>query len=306
MKISLQVQMPTTVGEAVTTARYAEEAGFDTVWFSAARTADPFVALTAVAAATSHIDFGSAIVTTWFRHPVSTYQAAVGVQELAEGRFKLGLGVSHQAFVSALGIDYVRPAAAMTEYATIVRALLEEGAVEFHGTHYSTTFESPLPRRDVPIYLAVVGERMSAVAGRIADGILPVYMGPQYVASTVMPALAGAARDSGRATPHVALLAPTSLLTDPDDALAQVREQMGSVPKVPAFAKVFDAIVGADGPAEWNRATADEIVIYGDADRIAARTAAYEEAGVDELVLMPLEPGAFSDPEILRRLRGLW
>jgi len=299
--------MPATVSETVDLAIAAEVAGFDAAWFaSPARSADVFTALSAVARATTGIELGTAIATIWVRHPYIAYQQAISLQEIADGRFKLGLGVSHEAFATSLGLAYEKPIKAITEYATIVRSLVEHGWVEYTGEFFSTTIESGQPHLRLPIYLAAVGEAMSGVAGRLADGVLPVATPPSYVEEVIVPALVASARAVNRSTPTIGVLVPTSLSQDPDAVLAAVRSQIGSFPRVPAYEKIFKKIDPRDGPAEWNHATADAIVTYGHRERVEDRVAAYSAAGVDELVVMPMDHGGFTTPGMLEGYRALY
>jgi alkanesulfonate monooxygenase SsuD/methylene tetrahydromethanopterin reductase-like flavin-dependent oxidoreductase (luciferase family) len=307
LKISLQVQLPVTVSESVEIAIAAEDAGFDAVWFaSPGRSADVFMALSAVAQATSRIELGTAIATIWVRHPSVTYQQAISLQEIAAGRFTLGLGVSHAAFLTSLGLEYDRPMQAITEYATIVRSLVEHGRVDYTGEFFSTTIESSQPRWPLPIYLAVVGSGMAAVAGRLSDGVLPVATPPAYVEDVIVPALTNSARAANRPTPSIGVLVPTSLLTDPAAVLEGVRSQIGSFPRVPAYEKIFRSIDPGDGPTEWNRTTLDAIVTYGERAQVQERISAYSAVGVSELVVMPMDRSGFATPGMLERCRALY
>src|SRR5206468_6613857 len=77
-------------------ARWAEDAGFSSVWIP--QIPDEFDALTAAAivgAETSRIEIGTAVVPVQPRHPIALAQQALSVQAVCEGRLSLGLGVSH-------------------------------------------------------------------------------------------------------------------------------------------------------------------------------------------------------------------
>src|SRR4051795_10034161 len=96
-------------------ARWAEEAGFSTVWIP--QIPDEFDALTAVALVgveTSRIEIGTAVVPVQPRHPIALAQQALSTQAVCGGRLTLGLGVSHHWIIDEmLGLPYEHPALTM-------------------------------------------------------------------------------------------------------------------------------------------------------------------------------------------------
>ena len=94
-------------------ARWAEQAGLATVWIP--QIPDEFDALTAatlVAAETSRIEIGTAVVPVQPRHPIALAQQILSVQAVCEGRLAVGLGVSHHWVIDEmLGMPYERPVA---------------------------------------------------------------------------------------------------------------------------------------------------------------------------------------------------
>src|SRR5205807_6854871 len=79
------------------------------------------------------------------------------------------------------------------EYIAVVRMALARERVAYHGE----TIELPLPdgpgkalklmispvQDRIPIYLAAIGPRNTALAGEIADGWIPTFFSPEYVTS---------------------------------------------------------------------------------------------------------------------------
>ena len=93
-------------------ARWADEAGFASVWVP--QIPDDFDALTAAAlvgSETTRIEVGTAVVPVQPRHPIALAQQALSVQAVCEGRLSLGLGVSHHWIIDEmLGLAYEHPA----------------------------------------------------------------------------------------------------------------------------------------------------------------------------------------------------
>src|SRR4051812_41309716 len=72
----------------------AERLGFATVWVAEAYGSDAVSVLSWIAARTTTIDVGSAILQIPARTPAMTAMTAATLDTLSGGRFRLGLGVS--------------------------------------------------------------------------------------------------------------------------------------------------------------------------------------------------------------------
>jgi probable F420-dependent oxidoreductase len=160
----------------------AERDGYD--GFGAAETRhDVFSALTLAARATSRITLQSGIAVAFARNPMSLAILANDLQLISGGRFELGLGSQVQAHIERrFAMPWGRPAARMAEFVAAVRAIWHSWAtgerLAFRGEFYKHTLMTdffdpgPNPHGNPPVLLAAVGERMTAVAGRVADGLL--------------------------------------------------------------------------------------------------------------------------------------
>jgi probable F420-dependent oxidoreductase len=144
---------------------------------------DVFPALTLAARATSRITLQSAIAVAFARNPMTVAVLANDLQLISGGRFQLGLGSQVQAHIERrFAMPWSRPAARMEEFVRAVRAIWHAWGsgdrLAFRGEFYKhtlmTDFFNPGPNAfgNPPILLAAVGERMTTVAGRVADGLL--------------------------------------------------------------------------------------------------------------------------------------
>ena len=110
-------------------AREAEDAGFDAI-FTTEVNNDALATAQLMGTATRHIQVGTWVANIYLRHPYVCAQAAGLIADLTEGRFILGLGVSHQPVNQALEVDMLHPPTALRSYVTAVRAWLRgEGPV---------------------------------------------------------------------------------------------------------------------------------------------------------------------------------
>ncbi|MDA8321422.1 MAG: TIGR03617 family F420-dependent LLM class oxidoreductase [Actinomycetota bacterium] len=178
----------------------AERDGYD--GFSASETAhDPFVLLALAARATQTITLRSEIAVAFARNPMSMAMLANDLQLVSAGRFQLGVGSQVRPHIERrFSMPWSHPAARMEEFIAAVRAIWDAwatgGRLAFRGTYYRHTlmsdFFNPGPNQygSPMIMLAAVGEGMTAVAGRVADGMLcHGFTTEQYVRERTVPAL---------------------------------------------------------------------------------------------------------------------
>jgi F420-dependent oxidoreductase-like protein len=190
----------------------AEGLGYDSVWTAEAYGNDAIVPLCFIAARTSRIKLGTAIMQMPARTPAMTAMTAMTLDALSGGRFILGLGPSGPQVVEGWhGVAYGRPLTRTREYITIVRKILaREAPLEHKGFHYqipytgegSTGLGKPLKsilhgRKDLKIYTAAIGPSGLRCAGEVADGVIPVWMSPDKAHLIEGPVREGQAAASG-------------------------------------------------------------------------------------------------------------
>src|SRR2546421_10618297 len=138
-----------TLDESVARAKAAERLGFESVWTTQRPDArDAALVLAAYASHTQHVKLGTGVLPIYTRHPTAMAQMAASLDELSDGRFILGLGISHKVTVEGMGgMSIHKPVEAMREYLTIVRASLVEGTCGFAGAHFTARWAYSAPRR---------------------------------------------------------------------------------------------------------------------------------------------------------------
>jgi F420-dependent oxidoreductase-like protein len=331
MRLGLQLGYNDPVA-AVALAEEAERCGFDSVWSSEAYGSDAVTPMAWVAARTTKIKVGSAIMQMPARTPATTAATIATLDHLSEGRALLGLGTSGPQVVEGWhGQPWGKPLARTREYVEIVRTVLRrEEPLEHHGTHYSipyagedaTGLGKPLklilhPRRaDVPIYLAAIGPKNVALAAEIADGWLPIFFSPDRCAEVHGPSLAeGFERRGGR--PEGWDLAPLVPVVMNDDVAAardflkpllalylggmgargqnfytRLAERYGYADDAAMIQDHYLAGRKTDAIAAVPDALVEEIALVGDRARIADRLAAWRDAGVTTLIAQARQPEA--------------
>jgi F420-dependent oxidoreductase-like protein len=180
--------------EPIALAREAERLGYDSAWAAEAWGTDAVTVLAWLAATTTTIKVGSAIMQIPARTPANTAMTAATLDLLSGGRFLLGLGTSGPQVVEGWhGRPWGKPLTRTREYVEIVRAILRREALEYHGDEYNVPYAGdgatglgkPLKllarplRADIPIYLAALSPKNVRLAFDIADGWLPIFFSPE-------------------------------------------------------------------------------------------------------------------------------
>jgi 5,10-methylenetetrahydromethanopterin reductase len=197
VKFSVRVNNDLGFEELTAIAVAAEKAGFDQLWVSNdlfLRSAP--VLAGALAAGTARIGLGIAVMNPYSVHVSELAMLAATLQEVSGGRFLLGLGAGSEQFLGWAGITRARPLATTRTALVSLRALLGHEDVdrtllpEWFGTDSVLRF--PLAR-PVPVYVGAMGPQMLEMAGRHADGVLPLLYPPERYVSARQHVLAGAA-----------------------------------------------------------------------------------------------------------------
>ena len=181
-------------------ARLAERAGYDSVWAGDSLLArprgEPLTVLAAVAAATTRVRLGTAVLLPLLRHPLNLAHSAASVDRLAQGRLILGVGPGNEmpathAELAAVGVASHRRVSDMLESLERCRRLWrgEDADAEL----------LPRPSRPdgPPLWLAAHGPRMLGLAGERFDGWLPLSPTPDDYAAG-LHAVRQAAERAGR------------------------------------------------------------------------------------------------------------
>jgi F420-dependent oxidoreductase-like protein len=310
----------------------AERLGYSSVWTSEAYGCDAIVPLAFVAAKTTTIGLGTAIMQMPARTPAMAAMTAMTIDRLSGGRFCLGIGPSGPQVVEGWhGVAYGRPLSRTREYVSIVRKVLaREGRLEHHGYHYqipytgegATGLGKPLKsilhgRADMKIYTAAITPKGLACSGEVADGVFPVWMDPDKPETLVPYIEEGFAKRDNAKSPGDFDIAPfvTCIVGDDIDncrmpvkgMLALYIGGMGARGKnfytdyaarlgyEEAALKIQDLYLDgkkAEAMAAVPDELADSVSLVGTRERIAERIEAWKKSPATTLLLGAQQPEA--------------
>jgi probable F420-dependent oxidoreductase len=253
-----------------------EELGYKSIWIPEAVGRDPFVMATLLLAGTSSVKVATGIANIYARDAMTMANAQRTVDEAFEGRFLLGLGVSHAHLVAGLRKhDYSRPLSYMREY-------LER----MHKAVFLAHGPAELPE----MVLAALGPKMLQLSAKATAGAHPYFVPPEHTA---------VARET--MGPEAALYPEQMVIldTNPDTARELARKSMAIYLGLPNYTNNLlrlgfeqsDIDGGPDGGPS-NRLV-DAIVVWGTPTQIRTRVQAHLDAGADHVGVQVLA----ADPE---------
>jgi len=296
--------------EHVRLVQLAEELGFDYAWLADQTFhRDPVPVIAAAALATHRIQLAIGVANPFTRHPAMLARAAATLDEMAEGRFSLGIGAGNRKeLLKPLGLDDGDAALRCKEMAEMIRALFAGGPVTYHGKYFEADGVKLelTPRADLHIYIAGRGPKVLEAAGAVADGAvvggLCTPPGIGYAMDHIRRGAEQAGREVGEVVSWV-----TCYLTQNRGAATRnltlvVAHIIGGAPMptlnatgLPAaLTEKIKAVYQAQGIEAAARLVTDECIdaftIVGDAEECARRITELESVGVTQFAFL-LPPG---------------
>lgn len=253
------------LGETLVTsaiARGLEEHGYGTLWLGSAN-GEVLEGARIALEATNTLSVATGIVNIWTSDAEATATAYHRLENLAPGRFLLGIGAGHK---EANGSQAVRPYQAMNDY---LDALDRE--------------EVPVDRR----VLAALGPRMLRLSAERAAGAHPYLVNPDYTRS---------ARSTLGDRPLLAPEHKLALVSDREEGLRLAREglavylDMGMQNYLNNFRRL--GFGESDFMAGGSDRLLDAMVAQGSAETIASEVRQHLDAGADHVPLHPIHDAA--------------
>lgn len=248
-------------------ARRVQALGYGSLWVPETVGREPFTLLGLLASETSRMVLGTSIVSIWGHDAQAARMAAKTLVEATDGRFVLGLGVSHPHLAAKLrGHAFDRPLTRMREYLAAYRAAIYRGPPD-DGT-------------EAPILVAALRERMTDLAATDADGAFPYLVTPERVAWMRARLDAASERRS-----LLAVTLPVAL-----DGADAARAYLKPYLRTPTYHASWE-FQGFDAD-DWESPGSDRLVeamvAVGSATDARRRIDALHAAGADHVAIIPV------------------
>ena len=249
-------------------AKKTEQQGYSALWIPEAAGREPFAHAGYLLASTDRLIVATGIANIWARGAMAMMSAGRTLAELSNGRFVLGIGVSHAPLVSKLrGEVYSKPYSYMKEYLPQMKA---------------SVFAAAKPKEEPPIVLAALHPKMLALAATETHGTHTYFVPPEHTAKV---------REAIGPKPWICAAQAVILETDAAKARAAARAYMKTyVPRLPNYKNNLTNLGWSDAEFEngCSDRLVDSIVAWGSADKIRERIEAHWKAGATHVCILPL------------------
>jgi len=237
-------------------------------------TFEAFTTLAALAQRVPDVRLGVAVSSASYRHPALTAKMATVLDVMSGGRMILGMGTGsdrpeHAAYGFPLGEPRERTAR-LREALTVVRAMqaAPDGADVPGLLAGAPNRPAAATPGGVPVWVAAHGPVLLRLAGRVADGVVAAWVGPEALAERIGIART-AAEEAGRPAPDVALYTFALVVPSRDEALGWLRAEAEALGTTP------------ESVLRW--ATGHGLV--GDPTRVREQVAELEAVGATDVIL---------------------
>ena len=260
-------------------AKTIEDKGFSGIYCPSF--GDGLALCAALALTTSRIHFGTSITPIYHRQVTDFAQTAGFIHEVSNGRFRFGIGVSHEPALQRLGISAGRPLADMRSFVSRLKAVTNVG---------------DLP----PLVLATLRQKMIALSAEIGDGLVFANGSRSHMQASL------AVLDEGlrkRDDFFIGNMIPTVVTDDVKAAMAVHRRTLTGYALLPnyrnywkeaGYVEEMQAIEAAVASGEQHRVPEllsdrwlADVTLFGTASQVREGVEAWFDAGIRTPILVP-------------------
>ena len=270
------------ITDIVETAQHAEAHGYGRISLPEVTGRDGVTLLATLAERTNHIGLSNDVFSPWGRSPAVLGQTGVTLQELSDGRYRMGLGTSSPDLTERWHLaEYERPLRRLRETIEVVEQVTAGEPVDYDGEFFEG---GGLKLRgadatEVPVDVAALGPKAVELAGRFADGWVPQLFTPDALADRMGDLERGAdLGDRDAADLRVAVTVRSCALDDPQRARDVAARQLAFM--IGAYGPYYRQSISRQGFS----AETDAIYEAWDGGDRAAAVEAVTDEMVDDLV----------------------
>ncbi|MFC4449949.1 TIGR04024 family LLM class F420-dependent oxidoreductase [Halorussus aquaticus] len=290
--VHLPVAAQPSIDDIVSLTQRAEDRGYRRAWLPETWGRDAATVLSAMAERTDDIGIGPSILNVYSRSPALVGQTAATLQELSDGRMRLGIGPSGPAVIEGWhGQSFERPLRRTREYIDIVRQVLSGETVDYAGEEFTVggfRLRCDPPETPVSIDAAGMGPKSVELAGRFADGWHALMLTPDGIRDRLEDLRRGAELGDRDPDDVRATLSMTCAVSEDGERARELARQHLAF-YVGAMGTFYRETLSRQGYEETAEAVA---TAWGNGDQAAA------SAAIDDDLLSDL--GAVGTPEEAR------
>lgn len=256
---------------AAEAAKRIEELGYSALWIPETVGRHPLVHASWLLANTTKLVVATGIANIYNREPGVTMAGQKTLAEQSDGRFLLGLGVSHKPLVEGVrGLEYGKPVTTMRKY------LAGMGSAPYHAV---PTAEAP------PTVIAALGPKMLELAREQASGAHPYFVSPDHTAM---------AREILGPEPMLCVEQKVIMETDASKARDLAKPVAKIYTRLPNYRNNWLRMGNGLTTDDFENGGSDKFIdatfAWGSVDQIKARIQAHFDAGASHVCIQPVNP----------------
>ena len=176
MRLGFSLGSLLSVGEIFDCTKVLNNYSADSIWIPETWGMDCSSILSSISNMSKKPKLGSSIINIYSRSPALIAMSAVTIDTLSNGRFILGLCTSSRPIVEDWhGLEFKNPLKRIREYVHIIRLIVSGEKISYKGEFFHLKNFGLLikpPRKEIPIYLAAINEKMVYLTWEIANGVI--------------------------------------------------------------------------------------------------------------------------------------
>lgn len=290
--------------------RQAEEKGFNGIWFGETTIRDASILAAIASCSTKKLLLGTSIVNIFTRSPGQLAMLGTTLNELSEGRFTLGLGVSTEAIIQSWhGQRFDKSMQRLEETVNLLRQYFSGEKFTYQGV-YSSPVNARLRTRSPPkIALAALNDRMVRKASQFGDRVILNLYPPDRIKHAISLIDEGCRQANRKDHPVLSVMLYSYALGDDEKALDACKDLVSFYASAPAYSSLFSSLGFANEAKammdSWKvkdrdavklnvtRAMIDRMMVLGTVRELRERVKQYHEQGVDDVFISPSPFGDF-------------
>lgn len=262
----------TTLSQMQEEAKLLQDCHGSTYWIPQIWRYDALTLIPKLADAAPDVEFASAVVASYLRHPMTLASQALTTNILTKGNFTLGIGVMHKPVIeNTFNMHFDQPLRHMTEYLDILLPLLNQTPTKVRGTTFSYDGSLDVPEATgCDVMLAALGPKMLRLCAERTSGTILWMTGPKTIREKIIPTLK---ESQTKKTLRVAAMLPIFITDDMVVGKRIAAKTYALYAQMPSYRKMLNE-EGMKNPEDY--------VLVGSEETVLEALSNYRAAGITD------------------------